>query len=181
MSKRPNNYNSTRPMRADFVTKVAAVPEADVAWFSGWLCADGSIKYRDKTAGIRFVICDKDPLERFSQLWGNCVSPPQKPSGFGKRPRYEWGIRGFKAKTILMRCLPWLSARYKQRAQLAIATTPDRRQVIKLTIEDVIAIKKQLAKSTKWGVSRDLAQHYHVTDAMIYSIKKGRVWQDIHI
>ena len=77
-------YVRSSRAREKYKRLVAAVPEVKVAWFSGWLCADGCIP-KDITAVIKFTICDKDPLVEFSNLWGNNMSPPQKPFGFGRQ------------------------------------------------------------------------------------------------
>ena len=171
---------SERERRKEYERRVAAIPENQIAWFSGWLCADGSITgwNGSKHASVQFTICDRDPLVKFAELFGNTVHKSQPPSGFGHRPRYGWRVAGFKATVILKRCIPWLSERYLQRAKRAIAATPYERKPRKLTLKNVIAIKKELAKNKK-GINRKMAKKYHVSDGMIGHIRCGRIWGDV--
>ncbi len=166
--------SNTLRQRQEYQNRIDAIPETKIAWFSGWLCADGSIKHGDAST-IKFTICDRDPLEAMSGLFGNNVQGPYKPSGFGKRDRFVWGIRGFKAQVILSRCIPWLSARYLERAKLAIALSNKPRKPRRLTDDDVRSIKRSL-KRGKHGIGQKLAIRFGVTDGMISSIKYGRTW-----
>jgi len=170
-------HYDTRAQRSDYAARLSALKETDYSWFAGWLCADGCIP-KDASATIKFTICDKDPLEMFSNLFGNKVSPPLKPSGLGKQVRYFWGIRGFKAAMILEKCMPWLSARYKAKAVAAIAASGKDRKPKKLTRQDVEYIKTQLATG-KHGIGKALALKYGVTSGMISSVKYQRTWGDV--
>lgn len=164
-----NNY-------VNFLNKINNVSETDIAWFSGWLCADGSIK-TDKNGGapsIRFVITDKDPLDKMAKLFGNTVHGPMKPNGLGKKMIYQWSIRGIKVKDILNKCYKYLSERYKHRANNALKYKPKYRS-FKLSKQDIIDIKKSF-KNCKHGDLAKIAKKYNVSKAMISGIKSGRFW-----
>jgi hypothetical protein len=169
--------NATERSRiAAFEVRVAAIAATDIAWFSGWLCADGSIKPGPPPA-IKFTICDRDPLERFSDLFGNRVHGPFKPSGLGKQVRYEWKLSGAKSLVLLRRCLPHLSRRYRERAEQAMRHSPRDHNGRKLSPSEIISIRAVLS-SGRHGVGRMLARKYGVTDALISAIKHGRTWTE---
>lgn len=101
--------------------RLAQISDVDIAWFAGWLSADGCIAYHGKenTPQIQFKICDRDPLERFAELFGGYVGGPHSVKKHYK-PTYTWQFTGLKAAYILARCMPWLSLRYQKRAALAL-------------------------------------------------------------
>jgi hypothetical protein len=161
---------------ANFLKKLKKVSDIDMAWFAGWLCADGSIKI-DKGGGtptIKFVITDKDPLDRIAELLGNTVHGPMKPTGLGKKMTYSWSIRGIKVKDIINRCYKHLSNRYKEKADIALKYEPKYRS-FKLSRQDVIDIKKSL-KNRKRGDLIKLVRKYNVSRALINGINSGKFW-----
>lgn len=170
---------NTIPQKESFQRRLDAINEDHIAWFSGWMSADGSIRIENDTVSIRFVICDKDPLVMFSELFGNAVGGPYPPSGLGKRDRYEWSIRGWKAARILERCLPWLSHRYADRARRGISVAPLHRPTRKLTLTQVAQIKHELMNG-RHGVGCRLAKRYNITDGMVSAIKHGRSWRYVN-
>lgn len=150
------------------------ISEAKIAWFAGWLCADGSIKIdKSGTPRIRFVICDKDPLDKFSEIFGNSVHGPYAPSGLGKKPRYEWTLAGMEAVKIIRLTYPWLSDRYREKADRALTYSILPHRGKKLNPDQVATIRMQLAQG-KSGTK--LAAEYGVTDGLISAIKGGRIW-----
>lgn len=164
----------------EFRGRVAATGEAEIAWFAGWLSADGSVKVADRYGrpAVRFQICDRDPLDRFAELFGNRVVGPiaQHAGAFGTKPVFEWRVSGMKAVALLERCLPWLSARYAERARDAMRYAVGRAAPgAKITPEQVAEIKAQLAVGGH-GIGRRLARQYGVTDGLISAIRHGRVW-----
>lgn len=159
---------------------VLAIPEDQIAWFSGWLCADGCITVdstsRNKRFKLQFKICDQDPLHKFSAMFGGSVGGPVAPTGLGKKPTYNWSVQGWRAATILERCRPWLSDRYAARADAVMGGfSAKNHHGQKLTPAVVANIKAELAAGEN-GVSRRLAQRYGVSDGMISAIKSGRLW-----
>src|SRR5579859_3144771 len=131
----------------DFQALIDSISDTDMAWFGGWLSADGCIlaSSGNGPVKIRFTICDKDPLEKFSNLFGNSVGGPLKPSGLGKTPRYDWQVSGMKARMLIVKVYPWLSDRYKRRADKALASwVPREHSGRKLTPDIVAAIKAEL-------------------------------------
>jgi hypothetical protein len=88
---------------AAYKARIDALDETQIAWFAGWLCADGSIGIADSRGRptLDFTICDRDPLEKMSELFGNSVGGPFAPSGLGTKPRLKWKISGWKACIIL--------------------------------------------------------------------------------
>jgi hypothetical protein len=172
--------NTTELRTADeFRKRLERLNEAEIAWFSGWLCADGSIKVVDKFGrpAVRFQICDRDPLDRFADLFGNSVHGPfaQHAGAFGTRPVFEWRISGLRAVILLRRCRPWLSERYAERAISAMQYKTRKHQGRKLTPVSVARIKREL-ETGGHGIGRRLAKRYRVTDGLISAIKVGRVW-----
>ncbi len=161
-----------------FEGRLNAITDTDIAWFSGWLCADGCITFIDNGRArprVKFTICDKDPLERFSALFGCAVSGPNAPSGFGKLPRFCWSIGGHFAVALLRRCRPWLSDRYGAKADRAFTYKTKEHYGRKLTPEQVLEIKHELSKGGR-GVNRRMAIKFGISDAMVYAIKSGRAW-----
>lgn len=166
---------------SDYQARLDSVSDIDMAWFGGWLSADGCILASGGKGPvkIRFTICDKDPLDKFSILFGNSVSGPIAPSGLGKTPRYYWQISGSKARLLIKKVYPWLSDRYKERADKALASwMPREHPGRKLTPETVAAIKAALAIDSSYGSGKRLARQFNVTDGMICHIKNGRLWKD---
>ena len=157
------------------------IPEVDIAWFSGWLCADGSIgRIGRGVPYLRFAITDLDPLDRFSELLGGTTSGPMPASGFGIRPRYVWRLAGWRVPLILERTRPWLSQRYLAKFEALDWTyAPPERQAQKLTPDLVREIRIRL-ESGKHGIARQLAREYGVTDSMICRIRSGKAWIDFH-
>jgi len=160
-----------------FSKLLSQVDEPTIAWFSGWLCADGCIMVTDRRGRprIKFTICDLDPLEKMSSIFGNKVSKPQKPTGYGSLPRYYWQLSGVRAALLLERCLPWLSDRYMQKAISAIQYKPLPNTGKKITPEQAAEIKREL-QLNQWGAGKTLAARYGITDGMISAIKHGRAW-----
>lgn len=159
-----------------YVGRLDAIDEATFAWFAGWLCADGSIKaHSEKSPKISFTITDRDPLDRFAALFGNKVQGPIPPSGLGKKERYHWQISGWRCVEILTIVEPWLSNRYRERYQRAIAHWKPRERGVKLRPDDVADIRRRLDGGGH-GVGAALAREYGVSSGMITAIKKGRVW-----
>jgi hypothetical protein len=156
---------------------IEELDESVVAWFGGWLSADGSIHSEQKMRrpGISFKLCDRDPLQKFAELFGNRVGGPVPASGFGKRDRFEWQVSGWKAIVILERVTPWLSKRYTDRARLARERFAVNYR--RLTPEQVVEIKSRL-KFGRHGIGRQLAREFGVTSGMISNIKHGRAWAD---
>lgn len=160
-----------------FRDRLSRLTEEQIAYFSGWLCADGCILH-DRESGcprIKFTICDLDPLTLFSEWFGNSIWGPFKPSGLGKKQKYEWHIAGEKCRILIDRCRPWLSERYTERA----ARSSDykvKAKGRKINAEIVADIKARLA-SGKHGVGRELAKEYGVTSGLISAIKMGRTWK----
>lgn len=170
------SQRSTAATHEEYAARVAAIDEATIAWFSGWLCADGCIaEHSDGRPTIKFTICDIDPLEKFAALFGNAVGGPWPPSGLGVKPRYSWIISGWKAAVILERVKPWLSERYTERAERVSQWEPRGHAGRKLTPADVAIIKAEL-KTGKHGIGRRLAERFGVSDAMISHIRKERMW-----
>lgn len=159
-----------------FRSRLELLSDAQIAYFSGWLCGDGCI-LQDKASGcprIKFTICDLDPLQKFSDWFGNKVGGPHKPSGLGKKQRYGWQIAGEKCRILIERCQPWLSVRYAERAA-ASSNYVIRVKGKKITQEIVNEIKLKLA-SEGHGIGRKLAKQYGVTSGLISAIKHGRTW-----
>lgn len=163
----------------EYAEKVATLGEARIAWFAGWVCADGSIG--DAGGGrprIKFTLTDFDVLERFSQMFGNKPSPPYANTGLGHKPIADWQISGWRCLIILKAIEPWLSERYAMRMHLLDEWTPRAHCGQKVSPEEVAHIKWELAKG-EWGAGRALATRYGVSSGMISSIKSGRSWADI--
>jgi len=172
------NATESRDMES-FRQRLASIDETVIAWFSGWLSADGSVKISDQRGrpSIRFQICDRDPLDRFAEVFGNRVGGPfpQGANAFGTRPVYEWKITGARAVLLLGRCLPWLSERYAARARSAMRYETSPHAGRKLTPDDVAEIKRELAVGVH-GTGRRLAKRYGVSEGMISAIRSGRAW-----
>lgn len=132
---------------------------------------------RNGRPSVRFQICDRDPLDRIAGLFGNrVIGPiPQHKGALGKRPVFEWKISGQKAVALLTRCMPWLSARYADRARTVMLYTTREHSGRKLTPQQAADIKAALAFG-RHGIGRQLAAKYGVTDGMISAIKRGRSW-----
>lgn len=121
--------NYTHQQEAElFKLRLTKISECDIAWFAAWLSADGSIRFKVKRsyrnestpfAEITFGLCDRDPLDRFVELFGGSVSEPriQKANKLSSKPVYWWTLSGMKAVHLLMRCVPWLSLRCQERAK----------------------------------------------------------------
>lgn len=172
------SQRSTITQHFEYAARVGAIDEPTIAWFAGWLCADGSIKEHDGgRPKISFTLTDIDPLDRFAELFGNSVQGPIPPSGLGVKDRYHWQISGWRAAIILQRVRPWLSQRYAERAAAFDAWEPRGHAGRKLTPDDVAIIKAELAKGGH-GVGRRLARRFGVSDGMICHIKAGRMWTD---
>lgn len=160
-----------------FATRLSRVTDTDIAWFAGWLCADGSIKV-DKVAGrpkLAFMICDRDPLDRFVRLFGNSVVGPFSPSGFGKRPRWSWQITGRKAVLLLARCRPWMSERYLERAEPVWKYKTREHSWRLLNPQSAAALRKALT-TYKHGDGLRLAKKFGVSKATVSAIRHGRMW-----
>ncbi len=167
----------SRDKREEFRNYIADLPEAEISWFAGWTSGDGSVLNAGKTRPrIRFTLTDKDPLDKFSDLFGNRVHGPYNPTGLGKLPRFVWQISGWRACVVLNRIYPWLSNRYQERSTPYLNYEAHGGR--KLNPAQVLEIKKAFS-SGKWGTNRDLAQKYGVTDGLISSIKQGRAWSHI--
>lgn len=162
----------SHPTYRAYQRAVEAVEEPWVAWFGGWLCADGSIM---APARIRFTICDRDPLDEFSRVLGGTVSRPMPASGLGAQPRYSWQISGWRAEIVLNRVKPWLSARYSARSERAIASRNAPRPR-KLSESDVGEIKARLLDGE---TGRSIAASFRISEGMVCHIRKGRQWADI--
>lgn len=161
---------------AEFAKQLNKIDDATFAWFAGWLSADGSIlNAQDGRPRLRFGITDRDPLEKFSDLFGNAVSGPHPSRGIGVKDIYLWQISGWRAAMLLERVRPWLSDRYKSRMDALSGWEPRGHAGRKLTPENIHDIKHRLATGAH-GIGRKLAAEYGVTDGMISSIKKGRSW-----
>lgn len=162
-----------------FALRLAAIDEPTIAWFGGWLCADGSIKAGPENGRpcIRFVITDLDPLDKFATLFGNKVGGPHPPSGLGVKDRYEWQISGWRAAMILERVRPWLSTRYGERADVFADWAPRGHAGRLLDPEMVSTIKAALAAGGH-GTGRRLAREYGVSEQLISAIRHGRCWVD---
>lgn len=167
------NTFASQEEQAEYASRVANISEADIAWFGGWLSADGSIGSNPQRPHIRFCLTDIDPLERFSDLFGNAIYGPAKQHGLGTKPVYEWKLSGWRAKVVLLRVRPWLSVRYAERASLFDAWTARAHRGQKLTPENVAYIREELSSG---GVGRHLAKQFAVSEGMISAIKKGRAW-----
>jgi hypothetical protein len=107
-----------------FKAKITRMSDVDIAWFAGWLCADGCIMPASKSRKmptIHFALTDRDILERFVEMFGGsiCTFAQRKST---VRPRvylksaYGWSICSMKAVYLLERCMPWLSLRYSCRS-----------------------------------------------------------------
>lgn len=167
------NQKESRSLE-EFKERLAKLSEEQIAWFSGWLCADGTILKTDTgLPRVRFNISDKDPLDKFSELLGCKVHGPIKPSGLGKKPIWEWAVTGMKALMLLKRCEKWLSERYKMRF-LACRQTNNPRSKL-LSNEDAKFIKSAV-KTAKHGDLRRLARRFGVSEATISAIKAGRIY-----
>ena len=157
-----------------FKIQLSKVSDCDIAWFSGWLCADGCIAKQNNnlnTCRVAFHITDRDPLERFAKLFGGKVTGPYT-SRKGSKPMYVWATSGAKAVLLLKRCVPWLSLRYKKRATHAMQYAYRGNSDSNFTPSDVKNIKLILDNG-RHGVGRKLAQHYNVSDSMISQIRRG--------
>lgn len=156
------------------------ISDTDAAWIAGWLCADGSIATHDTTIRIRWVITDRDPLERITRIVGGNKMHKTPPSGYGKKPRYVLQYGGHRAAALIHRCWPWMSLRYKSR----YATAASRWRFVpdgvgqKITAKDVAIIKREIATGGR-GSNRKLAKRFGVSDGLIAAIKYGRVWRDV--
>lgn len=162
--------------KAEFEERLDALGETWLAWFAGWLCADGSIL--DVEGGrprIRFTITDLDPLDQFSEQLGGAVNGPYPPSGLGVKNRYTWSISGWRAVAVLRRVRPWLSIRYGRRADALLGYESRDHYGQKLTPQDVESIRAALATGGH-GTGRRLARQYGVSDAAISAIKSERIW-----
>jgi len=177
--KRQNFYQSAAEREA-YISHVSDIPEVTIAWFTGWLCADGSImRYGGGLPRVRFAITDSDPLEKMAGIFGGNVSDPKEPSkhGFGVKKVYSWTISGEKAYHILRRCRPWMSERYAAKADAIFDSwTPRTDRGQKITAHDVANIKRAIADGQ---TGRSQAQFYGVSDGQISSIKLGRSWRDV--
>jgi hypothetical protein len=163
------------PEAIEYARRLDGLEATELAWFAGWLCADGSIKnHGNGRASIVFQLTDRDPLERFAEMFGNEVKGPYAPTGLGRKPRYSWSIRGHKATAIIERIRPWLSRRYLERFE-ALDHAPRKRGKV-LTPADVADIKARLGE---WGAARRLAKQYGVSEGLVSAIKLGRVWSDV--
>ena len=159
------------------VKNINNLSEAQIAWFSGWLCADGSIKIeKNSVPAIVFKLTDKDPLLKFEKMFGVSVVGPLAPSGLGKKECYEWKIKGLIVCDILKRCKSWLSDRYLIKAEKALQYQPSNRE-FKLTKKQVMEIKDRL-QNYKRGDIKKLASEFNVSEGLICSIRKGRIWSD---
>jgi hypothetical protein len=177
-----DDFMTSEKIAREYRAQVAAIPETDIAWFGGWLCADGSIKRSQGRAGglcLAFALTDREPLDRFAEMFGNSVCGPLAPSGLGRKPRYEWRISGTRAVIVVDRVRPWLSPRYLAKADDLLASWQPRGHCgVRLVPDDVIAIRRELAAGGH-GVGRRLARQYGVSDAMISAIKTGRMWPGV--
>ena len=170
---------ASRSQLREYEARISRIPEVDLAWFAGWLCADGSIKKADERnrPKLSFQICDRDPLEQMTRLFGGTVGGPFPPSGLGKLPRYSWSISGWKAVFILRRCLPWLSERCLEKANRALELFKIQRDGgNKLSFEDVEEIRKKLQNG--YGSGRIIAKEFGVSVATISAIRSGRIWNE---
>jgi hypothetical protein len=174
-----------------YIERLNSISDTDIAWFGGWLSADGCImrnpgartrngqpRRQLTVPRIRFTITDRDPLDRFAALFGNTVSGPAAPYGntIGKQPYYSWQITGHAAALILQRVRPWLSERYRGRADLAVSGFSPREHLGRiLSPDDVVIIKSELATGAR-GIGSQLARRFGVTEGMICNIKYGRAW-----
>ena len=145
--------------------------DVELAWFGGWVSADGTILAEGPT--IKFAICDRDPLQKFADLFGNHVRGPFKPSGFGKQPRFEWSVRGRRAVWLIALIFPWLSDRYQNRATIALEAyqAQPHSRGRKLSIEQVDRIRS----SNNSG--RQLAREFGISDSLVSAIRRGRAWR----
>lgn len=174
-----STYASEAEQRS-YAARLANIDEATMAWFSGWLCADGSIKrHSEKAPKISFTITDLDPLDRFSEIFGGKVNGPFPATGLGVKDRYHWQVSGWKAAAIIERCRPWLSVRYTERADMALNSwRPRLHRGQKLNPEQVADIKRRLACGHR-GIGRQLAREYGVSDALISAVRVGRLWPEV--
>jgi hypothetical protein len=164
---------------SEYQARIDAIDEPTMAWFAGWLCADGSIGFVDEHQRPRlsFALCDIDPLVRFSELFGNEIAGPLPASGLGKQPRYAWRVSGWKVPIILHRLMPWLSDRYTAKALKAIEYENRPPAYLKLNPTQVATIKAELAVGIH-GVVKRLAQEFGVSKSLISAIKRGRIWSE---
>lgn len=169
------SFRATRQEHLDYKALVDAIPETKIAWFGGWVSADGCVGSDKTKPVIKFTLTDLDPLQEFSALFGNKIHGPYPQRGLGTKPTYHWQISGWKARYILVRLAPWLSARYTERAAINDDWEPREHAGRKLEPADIVAIKGALSTG-KHGVGRQLAKQYNVTEGMISSIKVGRTW-----
>lgn len=166
--------------QAEFAARIATIDEATIAWFTGWLCADGCILNVGKgRPAIKFTLTDIDPLDKFAEMFGGSVSGPFPATGLGVKDRYEWRISGWKVAAVIGRVRPWLSHRYAERADKALdAWRPRLHRGQKLNPEAVAEIKRRL-DSDGHGAGRRLAREYGVSEQLISAIRVGRTWPEV--
>lgn len=170
-----NEQRSPHPDHVAYQRRLDEIDEATFAWFGGWLSADGSIlEPHPLRPRIRFVLTDRDPLDRFAELFGNTVGGPYPPSGLGVKDRYEWAVGGWQAVMILRRVRPWLSVRYTERAAKFERWVPKKigRQV--LTPSAVAEIRS----TTGYGTGRRLARKFGVSEGLVSAVRLGRCWKN---
>lgn len=121
---------------------------------------------------IKFTLTDKDPLDRFAELFGGSVSGPHTPSsaGWGVKDTWYWSLSGENAIALLKRVDPWLSVRYRERAQTACAGRDTYPRGRKLTPELVAEISKKLVPY-RHGLGKELAIEYGVSQGRISQIR----------
>lgn len=148
--------------------------DTDAAWLAGWLCADGSI-LPGPPPKIRWVICDRDVLERIAVLVGrNKVHGPYPPSGLGKKDRFEWAISGADALALGVRLKPWLSERYLARLAEANRCWQPKKHLGRVLTPADAEVIRNTPKS--YGSGRMLARRFGVSEGLIGHIRSGRVW-----
>lgn len=168
-----SSARATEQERKDYELRISQISKENIAWFGGWLCADGCITQIKESPKLKFTLCDKDPLYKFSALFGNSVHGPFAPSGFGKLKRYEWSISGWRAVVILNRCLLWLSFRYYRKAIKALENFKPRGHAGRTLNPEKV---REIRASKGHGSGVEMAKKFGVSNATVSAIKNNRIW-----
>lgn len=150
-----------------------------LAWMAALLEGEGCVG--DDPLRVTLKMCDRDVLERFQEYSGfhTAVGGPYPPSGLGKKDTYSWQVSGRKAYALLVALWPWLGVRRQTRIVHATQKHCEGgKQYRCLTPMQVRDIKQRML-SPRWGLMRELAKEYNVTDGMIGHIRSGRAWGHI--
>jgi len=148
----------------------------ELYWLAGLLEGEGSFlagpPSRPHLPLVALSMTDEDVVAKVAKLTGYSYCRSDRGKEKGWKPAYIMSIKGNNAVLLMNMLRPFMGDRRRRQIDRAVASYAPK-QVRKLTYEDAVEIRRQLAAGER-GVS--LAKSYGVSKSMISKIKAGKKW-----